>query len=87
MWLTQAQMATSFGKDKRTISEHISNLFKEAEFVDKSVVQNFRTAATNRKSYDSNHSMMDKIKNHPILKSGNREQTNDEKYKQTNPNC
>jgi len=29
VWLTQAQMAELFGKDKRTISEHIMNVFNE----------------------------------------------------------
>jgi len=31
VWLTQAQMGQLFGKDKRTISEHISNVFSEGE--------------------------------------------------------
>ena len=29
VWLSQSQMSTLFAKDKRTISEHISNIFKE----------------------------------------------------------
>ena len=29
VWLTQAQMAELFGKNVRTISEHIRNVFKE----------------------------------------------------------
>lgn len=32
-----------FGKDKRTISEHISNIFKEGELDKTSTVRNFRT--------------------------------------------
>lgn len=43
VWLTQAQMGTLFGKDKRTISEHIRNIFKEGELDEKVVVRNFRT--------------------------------------------
>lgn len=35
VWLTQDQMATLFGKDKRTISEHIRNIFKEGELNEK----------------------------------------------------
>ena len=31
VWLTQAQMAELFGKGQSTISEHISNIFKEGE--------------------------------------------------------
>ena len=43
VWLTQSQMAALFGKDKRTISEHISNIFKEGELNENMVVRNFRT--------------------------------------------
>ena len=31
VWLSQAQLALLFNKDKRTISEHINNIFKEGE--------------------------------------------------------
>lgn len=37
VWLTQAQMATLFGKGRSTITEHISNIFKEGE-LDKELV-------------------------------------------------
>jgi len=43
VWLTQAQMAQLFGKDKRTISEHIGNIFKEGELDESQVVRKFRT--------------------------------------------
>lgn len=43
VWLTQAQMGQLFGKDKRTISEHIGNVFKEGELDEKVVVRKFRT--------------------------------------------
>lgn len=43
VWLTQAQMGQLFGKDKRTISEHIGNIFKEGELNEELVVRNFRT--------------------------------------------
>lgn len=42
VWLTQAQMGQLFGKDKRTISEHISNVFKEGELDEEVVVRKFR---------------------------------------------
>ncbi|MEZ5314880.1 MAG: virulence RhuM family protein [Chlamydiales bacterium] len=42
VWLTQAQMAELFSKDKRTISEHIQNIFKEGELLTDSTVRNFR---------------------------------------------
>jgi hypothetical protein len=43
VWLTQAQMGQLFGKDKRTISEHIRNIFNEGELNENVVVRNFRT--------------------------------------------
>ena len=43
VWLTQSQMGQLFGKDKRTISEHIRNIFNEGELADNMVVRNFRT--------------------------------------------
>lgn len=43
VWLTQTQMAVLFGKDKRTISEHIGNIFKEGELDENSTVRKFRT--------------------------------------------
>lgn len=42
VWLTQAQMSTLFNKDKRTISEHIGNIFKEGELNEDVVVRKFR---------------------------------------------
>ncbi len=54
VWLTQAQMGQLFGKDKRTISEHIGNVFKEGELDSVSVVRNFRTTAADGKNYDTN---------------------------------
>jgi hypothetical protein len=61
VWLTQAQMATLFGKDKRTISEHVSNVFKEGELEEKSVVRNFRTTAADGKNYATNFYNLDVI--------------------------
>ncbi len=46
VWLTQAQMGQLFGKDKRTISEHISNIFSEGELDKNSTVRKFRTVQT-----------------------------------------
>jgi hypothetical protein len=61
VWLTQAQMGQLFGKDKRTISEHISNIFKEGELDETSVVRNFRITAADGKNYDTNHYNLDGI--------------------------
>ena len=61
VWLTQAQMGQLFGKDKRTVSEHIGNIFKEGELEENSVVRNFRITATDGKNYDTNHYNLDVI--------------------------
>ena len=39
VWLTQAQMAKLFGKDRTVIGRHINNIFKEQELEEKSNVQ------------------------------------------------
>jgi hypothetical protein len=54
-------MATLFGKDKRTISEHIGNIFKEGELDENSVVRKFRTTAADGKNYAINHYNLDVI--------------------------
>ncbi|EKP0307127.1 virulence RhuM family protein [Aeromonas veronii] len=61
VWLTQAQLAQLFAKNKRTISEHIRNLFKEGELEESAVVRNFRTTASDGKSYDTQHYNLDVI--------------------------
>lgn len=43
VWLTQEHMAALFGKSKKTISEHLRNIFAEGELDGKVVVRNFRT--------------------------------------------
>ena len=42
VWLTQAQMATLFGKGRTTITEHIQNVFNEEELNEKVVCRDFR---------------------------------------------
>ena len=59
VWLSQAQMVDLFDKNKRTISEHIRNIFKEGELVEDSVVRKFRTTAEDGKSYSVNHYNLD----------------------------
>jgi hypothetical protein len=43
VWLIQAQMASLFGKDKRTISEHITNIYNDGELEKSSTVRKFRS--------------------------------------------
>ena len=42
VWLTQEQMGLLFNKGRTTITEHIGNIFKEAELEEKVVCRNFR---------------------------------------------
>lgn len=53
VWLTQVQMAELFGKNIRTISEHVRNIFKEKELDNSSVIRNFRITARDGKTYDT----------------------------------
>ena len=43
VWLTQGQMADLFQKDKRTVSEHINNIYDEGELLREATVLKFRT--------------------------------------------
>ncbi len=61
VWLTQKQMAELFRKDVRTISEHIRSIFDEGELLERAVVRNFRTTASDGKQYDTRHYNLDVI--------------------------
>ncbi len=61
VWLTQDQMGLLFCKSKKTISEHIGNIFKEGELEKTSVVRNFRTTAQDGKNYNTNYYNLDII--------------------------
>jgi len=61
VWLSQSQMSELFDKDKRTISEHIQNVFKEGELQKEAVVRNFRTTALDGKFYHIMHYNLDVI--------------------------
>ena len=45
VWLTQKQMAELFGKDRRTITRHIQNIYKDEELVESSVCSFFEHTA------------------------------------------
>lgn len=59
--MSQAQLCELFDKDKRTISEHIQNIFKEGELFEKSVIRKFRTTASDGKNYQVNYYNLDVI--------------------------
>ena len=61
VWLSQSQMCHLFDKNKRTISEHLRNVFKEGELLENSVVRKFRTTAKDGKSYEINYYNLDVI--------------------------
>lgn len=61
VWLTQKSMGELFGVVKSTISEHLSNVFKEQELNENSVVRKFRTTASDGKSYHTNYYNLDAI--------------------------
>lgn len=54
IWLSQALIAQLYDRSKKTISEHLVNLFDEGELMADSVVRNFRTTAADGKPYDVN---------------------------------
>jgi hypothetical protein len=61
VWLSQKGMAELFGKDVRTVHEHIRNLFDEGELRPDSVIRNFRITAADGKRYDTQHYNLDVI--------------------------
>lgn len=61
VWLNQNQMAELFGKNRKTITEHIINLFKEGELVKNSVCWNFQHTAADGKKYNANYYNLDVI--------------------------
>jgi len=61
IWLSQALMGELFDRSKKTVSEHLQNLFAEGELDEKSVVRNFRTTAADGKSYDVLHYNLEAI--------------------------
>ncbi|HPK08926.1 MAG: virulence RhuM family protein [Ignavibacteriae bacterium] len=52
VWLTQKAMQELFDRSKSTVSEHISNVFKEGELDENQVVRKFRTTADDGKEYE-----------------------------------
>jgi hypothetical protein len=42
LWLTQAQIADPFGKDTRTVNEHLRNIIAEGELDPTAIIRKFR---------------------------------------------
>jgi hypothetical protein len=51
VWLTQLQMVLLFQSTKQNISLHITNIYKEGELEENSVVKEYLTTATDGKKY------------------------------------
>jgi hypothetical protein len=61
VWLTQKAMQELFDRSKSTVSEHISNVFKEGELDEIQVVRKFRTTADDGKDYEISYYNLDVI--------------------------
>lgn len=61
VWLTQKAMQELFDRSKSTVSEHISNVFKEGELDENQVVRKFRTTADDGKEYEVSYYNIDVI--------------------------
>ena len=55
VWLSQEQLVELYQSSKSNISEHIKHIFEECELDENSTVRNFRTVATNGKTYNIKH--------------------------------
>jgi hypothetical protein len=60
-WLTNAQLAQLFQVSKSTVSEHIKNIFDSGELLPDAVVRNFRTTASDGKTYNMSFYNLDMI--------------------------
>lgn len=61
VWLNRHQMSVLFGRDIKTVGKHVNNIFKEEELIQKSVVANFATTASDGKTYQVEHYNLDVI--------------------------
>lgn len=61
VWLTQKQMSELFGKDRRTITRHIQNIYKDNELEEKAVCSFFEHTAEDGKKYNVQYYNLDMI--------------------------
>ena len=61
VWLTQKQMAELFDKDRKTITRHIQNIYKDGELEEKSVCSFFEHTADDGKKYKVQYYNLDMI--------------------------
>lgn len=60
-WMTQKSIVELFQSSKSNISEHLTNIFKEGELEENSVVRIFRTTANDGKNYNIKYYNLDAI--------------------------
>ena len=61
IWLNQKEIANLFGVNKSAISKHLSNIFKEEELEENSVVSILETTASDWKNYKTNFYNLESI--------------------------
>jgi hypothetical protein len=61
VWLTQQQLCDLYQTSKSNISEHIKHIFDEGELEKDAVVRNFRTTASDGKTYNVTYYNLDMI--------------------------
>ena len=61
VWLTQKQMAELFNKDRRTITRHIQNIYKDEELQENAVCSFFEHTAEDGKKYQVQYYNLDMI--------------------------
>ena len=61
VWLNQEQLVKLYNSSKSNISEHIKHIFEDGELEESSTVRNFRTVASNGKTYNMMYYNLDMI--------------------------
>ena len=61
IWASTEQMSKLFGRNSRTITEHVRNIFREGELDEASVTRKFRVTATDGRNYMVLHYNLDVI--------------------------
>lgn len=61
VWLNQEQLVKLYNSSKSNISEHIKHIFEDGELDESSTVRNFRTVASNGKTYNMMYYNLDMI--------------------------
>ena len=61
VWLRAEAIAELFQKDRRTIQEHLKNIFLSGELTENSVCRNFRHTASDGKNYSVNFYALEAI--------------------------